>query len=132
MLIFSVSLYYNLHIKEKTMKYRGIIVEEGLNDNRILNNVTVLKMHITGHEQKNERWHLFEVEIEEEFIENIAKEIVGNWYAHFWHGTDVIAVFSNKLIKFNYLDKNTWKEVMEYGRKLDIPEEQLDFPIFGL
>jgi len=118
--------------KEKTLKYRGIIVEEGLNNNRILNNVTVLKMHITGHEQKSERWHLFEVEIEEEFIENVAKEIVGNWYAHFWHGTDVIAVFSNKLIKFNYLDKNTWKEVMEYGRKLDIPEEQLDFPIFGI
>ena len=114
------------------MKYRGIIVEEGLNDNRILNNMIILKMHITGHKQKNERWHLFEVEIEEEFIENVAKEIVGNWYAHFWHGTDVIAVFSNKLIKFNYFDKNTWKEVMEYGRKLDIPEEQLDFPIFGL
>jgi len=132
MIIFSVLLCYNFYIKEKTLKYRGIIVEEGLNDNRILNNITVLKMHITGHEQKSERWHLFEVEIEEEFIENVAKEIVGNWYAHFWHGTDVIAVFSNKLIKFNYLDKNTWKEVMEYGRKLDIPEEQLDFPIFGL
>jgi len=114
------------------MKYRGIIVEEGLNNNRILNNVTVLKMHITEHEQKSERWHLFEVEIEEEFIENVAKEIVGNWYSHFWHGTDVIAVFFNKLIKFNYLDKKTWKEVMEYGKKLDIPEEQLDFPIFGL
>jgi enterochelin esterase-like enzyme len=31
-----------------------------------------------------------------------------------------------------YLDKNTWNEVLEYGRKLNIPEEQLDFPIFGL
>ena len=57
------------------MKYRGIIVEEGLNDNRILNNMIILKMHITGHGQKSERWHLFEVEIEEEFIENVAKEI---------------------------------------------------------
>jgi len=30
------------------------------------------------------------------------------------------------------LDKITWNEVIEYGRKLNIPEEQLDFPIFGL
>jgi hypothetical protein len=37
-----------------------------------------------------------------------------------------------KIIKFNYLDKNTWNEVIDYGRKLNIPPEQLDFPIFGL
>jgi len=114
------------------MKYRGIIIEESLNDNRILNNMTILKMHITGQEQKNDRWHLFEVEIEEDFIENISREIFEGWYAHFWHETDVIAVFANKIIKFNYMDKNTWKEVMEYGKILNIPEEQLDFPIFGL
>ena len=27
------------------MKYRGIIIEGSLNDNRILNNMTILKMH---------------------------------------------------------------------------------------
>jgi hypothetical protein len=30
------------------------------------------------------------------------------------------------------LDKNTWNDVIEYGKELNIPEEQLDFPIFGL
>ena len=114
------------------MKYRGIIVEESLNDNRILNNMVILKMHITDNEQKSDRWHLFEVEVEENYIENISKGISEGWYAHFWHGTDVIATFSNKIIKFNYLDKSTWKDVLEYGKKLNIPEEQLDFPIFGL
>jgi len=114
------------------MKYRGIIIEESLIDNRILNNMNILKMHITGQEQKNDRWHLFEVEIEENDIENISKQIYEGWYAHFWHNVDVIAVFSNKIFKFNYLDKNTWKETIEYGKKLKIPEKQLDFPIFGL
>jgi hypothetical protein len=46
------------------MKYRGIIIEESLNDNRILNNMVILKMHITGNDEKSERWHLFEVDIE--------------------------------------------------------------------
>ena len=114
------------------MIYRGILIEESLNDNRILNNMVILKMHITSQEEKNDRWHLFEVEIEEKYIENVSKEIFQGWYAHFWHGTDVIAVFFNKIIKFNYLDKNTWKNVIEYGKKLNIPEKQLDFPIFGL
>jgi len=114
------------------MKYRGIIIEESLIDNRILNNMNILKLYITGNEQKSERWHLFEVEIEDNDIENISRQIYGKWYAHFWHGTDVTAVFSNRIFKFNYLDHNTWKETLEYGKKLSIPQEQLDFPIFGL
>ena len=114
------------------MKYRGVIIEESLAENRILNEMVILKMYITGHENKIDRWHLFEVEIDENSIEKVSKEITGKWYAHFWHGTNVIAVFQNKIIKFNYMDKNTWKDVLEYGRELNIPEEQLDFPIFGL
>jgi len=114
------------------MKFRGIIIEESLVDNRILNNMVIFKMYITAAENKNDRWHLFEVEVSENDIETISKQITGNWYTHFWHGTDVIAVFPNKTFRFNYLDKETWKETLEHGRKLNIPEEQLDFPIFGL
>jgi len=54
------------------MKYRGIIIEESLNDNRILNNMTIVKLHITGNEQKSDRWHLYEVEIDENYIENVS------------------------------------------------------------
>lgn len=114
------------------MKYRGIIVIEGIDDDRILNNMTIVKIHVTENEKKEDRWHLYEVEIEENEIENISKHTIEGWYNHFWHGTDVTVVFANKIMKFNYLDKETWKEVLEYGRKLNIPEHQLDFPIFGL
>jgi len=48
------------------MKYRGIIIEESLVDNRILNNMVVFKMYITSAENKNDRWHLFEVEIDDQ------------------------------------------------------------------
>jgi hypothetical protein len=114
------------------MKYRGIIIEESLIYNRILVNFNIIKLNITATAKKSDQWHLFEVEVEENEIENISKQIIEGWYAHFWHRSDVIAVFANKIIKFNYLDKNTWNEVIEYGKKLNIPPEQLDFPIFGL
>jgi hypothetical protein len=114
------------------MKYRGIIIEESLVDNRTLNNITIIKMHISTQENKMDRWHLLEVEIEDENIEKLSKEIIEGWYAHFWHGTDIIVIFKDKIIKFNYLDKKSWNEVLEYGNKLGIPNEQLDFPIFGI
>jgi hypothetical protein len=89
-------------------------------------------MCVTPAENKNDRWHLFEVENDENEITNISKQIIEGWYAHFWHGADVIAVFTNKTFRFNYSGKETWKETVEYGKKLSIPDEQLDFPIFGL
>jgi hypothetical protein len=117
---------------EDTMKYRGIIIEESLVDNRILNGMEILKMYITMHENKNERWHLFEVEIDEVNIEKVKEQIIDGWYAHFWNGTNITAIFRDNIFKFNYLNKDTWKNVLEYGKKLNIPDEQMDFPIFGL
>jgi hypothetical protein len=114
------------------MKYRGIIIEESLTDNRILNDMHIIKMHISTQENKVDRWHLFELEIDENKIEELSREIVDGWYAHFWHGVDIIAIFKDKIFRFNYLDKKTWTDVLEYGNKLSIPDEQLDFPIFGL
>ena len=45
---------------------------------------------------------------------------------------DIIIVFTNKIFKFNYMDKKTWEEVIEYGKKLKKSSEELDFHIFGI
>lgn len=112
--------------------YIGIIVEESLDDNRILNGLDFRNVHITGHENPADRWHIFEINVSAEEIAELSKHITGNWYMHFWKGTDIIAVFRDKIFRFNYDDKNTWGEVLEYGRSIGIPDSQLDFPIEGL
>jgi hypothetical protein len=114
------------------MKYRGIIIEESLIDSRVLNEMSILKFYITTQENTDDRWHLFEVEIDEMKIEELKDLIIDGWYTHFWHKTDIIAVFKGKIFKFNYLNKDSWVNVLEYGKKLNIPDEQMDFPIFGL
>ena len=48
---------------------------------------------------------------------------------HFWKDRDVIAIFKDKKFEFNYDDKSTWKDVVNYGLSLGIPKEQLDFLI---
>lgn len=114
------------------MKYVGIIVEESLDDNRIINNYEVSKICITGHEKRQDRWHMYEVILTRDEILELSRHIVDGWYMHFWLGRNVIAVFKDKQFEFNYDEKETWTEVLKYGRSLGIPEAQLDFPINGL
>src|SRR4051812_3754335 len=110
--------------------YFGTIIEESLEDNRILNDIEIISFRISKDEDPQDRWHLYKAKVSREDIEKLSKYIkVGKWYMHFWEGTDVIAVFWGKIFEFNYADKSTWKEVLEYGRSQGIPEEQLDFVI---
>lgn len=113
-------------------EYIGIIVEESLDDNRVINKLDLRKVHITGHQRSSDRWHMYEVNVSKEEIEELSKHIIGDWYMHFWKGTDIIAVFSRKTFKFSYEKKDTWRDVLEYGRSIGLPDNELDFPIKGL
>jgi hypothetical protein len=59
----------------------------------------------------------------------MSDQIKEGWYAHFGNGQKLIAVFRSKKFKLQANDKTTWKETVEYGNSIGIPEEQLDFPI---
>lgn len=110
--------------------YKGTIVEESLEDNRILNEVQVLSSRISKDDSPADRWHLYNVKVSKEDIQKISKYIKpGKWYMHFWRNKDVVAVFKDKVFEFNYDDKSTWKEVVAYGQSLGIPDKQLDFII---
>ena len=111
--------------------YTGTIVEEGLTDNRIINNLEIVGVKISDDENPSERWHLYTVKVSKEDIEKLAKNLKsGKWYMHFWRERDIVAVFKDKTFEFNYDDKSSWQEVVEYGLSLGIPKEQLDFVIF--
>lgn len=107
----------------------GTIVEESLKDNRFLNELTITNFRISNNENPSSRWHLYGVTISEDQIQRLAQELKSGWYAHFWQGRQVIAVFENKIFHFDYDQPDTWTEAVEYGLSLGIPREQLDFPI---
>ena len=113
--------------------YSGIIIEEALDDNLLINNLMIEKVCITEHENRQDRWHMYQVKISLDKINELAGHIIDDWYIHFWNGSDIIALFTgNRRFRFNYDNKETWEEVLEYGRSIGIPDEQLDFPIRGL
>jgi len=110
-------------------EYKGVIVEESLEDSRILNDFKIIDFRISKEENPADRWHLYTVQVSQEEIIRLSKNIKQKWYMHFWKGRNVIAIFKNKKFEFNFDDKSSWKPVVEYGLSLGIPKEQLDFPI---
>ena len=116
----------NLMTQIDKQYYKGIIIEESLEYKDVLHDVEILKTKISD----DGKWHIFTVLVSSDYFKKLSENIKdGTWYAHFWKDRDVVAVFKNTIISFNFDDKSTWTEVLEYGRSLGIPEEQLDFVI---
>jgi hypothetical protein len=112
-------------------KFKGTIVQESLVDDRVLNDFKIVKFRVTDAEKPEDRWHLFTFNADEKQIEKLSKQLKYAWYAHFWqpNHNDMIVIFQNKLFRIKYKDKSTWKEAVEYGKSMNIPDEQLDFLI---
>ncbi|MBI2103585.1 hypothetical protein HYT59_01115 [Candidatus Woesebacteria bacterium] len=110
-------------------KYKGTIVQESLRDDGLLNGFEVIAYKVTKENKPSARWHLVTVLATEKNIKKLSKNIKNAWYAHFWNGDDLIAVFPNKVFRFKHSNISTWKEAVDYGKSLGIPEEQLDFLI---
>ena len=106
-----------------------MIVEESLEDNRILNGLRVIDFEISDDDNSADRWRVYTVLASDEDIEKLSSSIKPRWYMHFWNERNVVVIFRDKKFEFNYDDKSTWKDVTEYGLSMGIPEEQLDFPI---
>jgi hypothetical protein len=113
----------------KNKNYKACIVEESLSDNRILNDLKIVKVSITDEENSSERWHIYNSIVNERQIEELHKLLKPGWYVHFWRGNDMIVLFKGKKFNVKFKDKSTWKEAINYGLALKIPREQLDFVV---
>ena len=112
------------------MHFTGTIVEESLKDIRFLNQTKVIGMRISPEENSENVWHLYKVSIEEAAILELSRQLKSEqWYAHFWDGDTIVAVFPGKTFQFKYSDRSTWSDAIKYGKSLNIPEVQLDFII---
>ncbi len=111
------------------MKFKGCIVEESLEDNRILNGIEILRVRITNEEKSSERWHIYDSLLTEEQIDSVHSFLKQGWYAHFWNNKMIIILFKSKKFEFDINDKNKWNPAVEYGLSIGIPRQQLDFQL---
>ena len=117
--------------------FKGIVESESLNDNKILNELRIIKKHREHHpEATTKYWTVFRVEIPDDEIklvtERISKVIKDAWYAIFWTEKTVFVVFSNKVFKIPREKKwksDKYEEVKNYGIKHGVQEKYMVFQI---
>jgi len=119
-------------------EYRGVIIEESLEDKRVLQKIKIVRTKIEevteGHKTPwIKQWTLHTVEIPENLAEKIAKELSisldsqHNWYADFKNKNKHFIIFRDKVFLVDRKNKEEYDEVRKYGLSLGIPEYQLDF-----
>lgn len=122
------------------MNYKGIIIEESLENKDILKNIKILSTEIEKVTEKHKtpwlsQWTLHTVEIPEDKAEEIAKRISqsldrdhgGSWYADFKNDAYHYIIFQNKVFFIDRNNKAEYDEATQYGISLGIPDYQVDF-----
>jgi hypothetical protein len=109
--------------------YRGKVIEESLENPRVLDETKILYTELTEDEDPADHWHIHVVEVTKEHIQKISAVLRSRgFYAHFWDGQkNVIVAFRDQLFEFNTDDEKGKQAAIEYGKTVGVPEEQLDF-----
>lgn len=123
------------------MNYKGIIIEESLEDKKVLGGVKIISTEVEKVTAKHKtpwlsQWTLRTVEIPEAEAAEIAEEISqsidrehsGSWYADFKNTQYHFVIFRGKVFKIDLNDsKKGYESAKKYGAGIGIPEHQLDF-----
>lgn len=120
------------------MNYTGTIIEESLSDRKYLSGLKIFQTKVkpaTDHEKTPwlKQWTLHSIEIPERRGQVMAKKLSAaldqqhNWYVDFkndqWH----FVIFRNKVFRVDCHKPEEYQAAKQYGRRLGIPDSQLDF-----
>lgn len=108
--------------------YHGIILDAEFIDSSYPEKFKIFAKR----KSSDEDWTLYGIEVEEK---DLKKTIVAiqkcmkldqPYYAHFYNDNKLIVIFKDKIFHVSP-HISTWNKIIEYGKKLKIPTEQLDF-----
>ncbi|MFH1508943.1 MAG: hypothetical protein ABIE68_02155 [bacterium] len=120
------------------MNYKGVIIEESLDDVNILKDIKVLKTKVEDVTKKHQtfwlkKWTLHTVEITEDKAEKIATKLSNglekehNWYADYKNDKYHYIIYRNKIFKVDLQNPILYADAKKYGLSLGIPKHQVDF-----
>jgi type IV secretory pathway VirD2 relaxase len=118
--------------------YKGVIIEESLEDKEILKKVKIVSTKVEVVAKRHEtpwikQWIMYAVEIPDGEAEMIAETLSKSldreheWYADFKNGTNHYIIFRDKIFCIDRNSKGQYEEAKRYGLSLGIPEYQVDF-----
>ncbi len=107
--------------------YHGIVLDAEFNDPTILDTFKIFSKR----KSLDEDWILYGVEVEDSKLKETVKRIQSElksekpYYVHFYNDKKLIVIFKEKIF-YASPHRSTWKEILEYGKKLNIPNNQLN------
>lgn len=113
--------------------YQGVIIKESINDENILDFISINKVEVWKTNDKPKYWTvLFYTSNHKDFPELLSKVIIsddkiGNWFADMKSGNIKIIVFKDKVLKYHIGNAAEKKLVCEECRKLGIPDSQMNW-----
>jgi hypothetical protein len=121
------------------MNYKGVIIEESLEDSSLLKELTVLETKVEPITPEHKtpwlnQWTLHTVEIPEEKAESVAEKMSKSfdkehpdWYADYKNDEHHFIIYAGKVFKVELSNPVLYKDAKEYGISIGIPEYQVDF-----
>lgn len=120
------------------MSYRGVIIEESLEDASVLKFANILSTETEPAVDRHKtpwvrQWTLHDVEIADDLADDIAVRLSRsldrhhNWYADFRNDRVHYIIFRDKVFKVDRKRPEEYKDVVKYGLSVGIPDYQLDF-----
>ena len=112
------------------MTWRGVIIEESLDDPSLLNLVRIVNTKKSFLENEDEKgllhFHHVEVEKKDDFVEKAKKAIKQGWYMHICKDDKMIVIFRNRVFEFSEREKGKIAEAKNYGISIGILPEQME------
>jgi len=118
------------------MKYRGLLLKEGLSDETVLDDLIISKTEYwdvknTSADQPKQ-WTAISFEVDGDQVDVIAENLSNalrptGWYLNMNSDDEVIVVFPRKVFKYRKGDSGKRAEAIEFGKSVGIPDSQLDW-----
>ncbi|MBS3051235.1 MAG: hypothetical protein J4400_03730 [Candidatus Aenigmarchaeota archaeon] len=114
------------------MVWRGVIIEESLNDKSILESVTEVGYSESFLEEEEEHavhFHQFEISDDKKgwFIGEVEKHLKHGFYAHICKESTIVVVFKGKSFEFNSSEKEKLETARNYGLSVGVIRDQMPF-----
>lgn len=106
--------------------YHGIVIDQEFTNKSFPESFKVFARKQDG------SWGIYGIEVDDSQLQEAINRIQENmksdeaWYAHLYNDERLIVIFKNKVFDVKP-HAESWKPIVDYGKKLNILEEQLDF-----
>jgi len=112
--------------------WKGVIIEEGLKDTTLLNQVKIVRTDMEQLESEGEMGtlHFHKVEVEgtkiDEVVEMAKNSLLHSWYIHLVKDGEMKVIFEDIAFEVRKGDTEQLRNIKEYALSQDILEEQIE------